>query len=142
MADAKMGESSERENIDQGLSQNVTSKDRTSGNMSTVPSINQQNALYSGSQEPWNVLMYWMSAQYYQQYYYQFSSYMYYWQTMASNSIYQGAFQPQSNFPQSGLHQQGSQSALRGQQPQNNAGLLPGRVTPWVFQGQRAVRTG
>jgi len=139
MADAEMGESSERENIDQGLSQNVTSKDKTSENMSTVPSINQQNALYSGSQEPWNVLMYWMSAQYYQQYYYQ---YMYYWQTMASNSIYQGAFQPQSNFPQSSLHQHGSQSALRGQQPQNNAGLLPGRVTPWAFHGQRAVRTG
>ena len=142
MADARRGESSKKEDINQDLSQNITSEDRRSGNMSTSPSMNQQNALYSRSQEPWNVLMYWMSAQYYQQYYYQLSSYMYYWQTMASNSTYQGAFQPQSNFPQSGLHQQGLHSALRGQQPQNNAGLVPDRATPWVFQGQRVVRTG
>ena len=136
MADAQRCESSERERNNQGLSQNITSEDKKSGTASTSPSINQQNALYSGSQEPWNVLMYWMSAQYYQQYCYQFSSYMYYWQTMTSNSMYQGAFQSQSNVPQSGLHQQ-------GQQPQNNAGLLvPGRAAPWVFQGQRAVRTG
>lgn len=139
MADAQRGESSKRDDINQDLSQNITSEDRKSGNMSTSPSMNQQNALYSRSQEPWNVLMYWMSAQYYQQYYY--SSYMYYWQMMASHFMYQGAFQSQSNFPQSGLHQQGSQSDLRRQQPQNNAGLVPGRATPWVLQGQQAVRT-
>lgn len=142
MADARRAESSKREDINQGLSQSIASEDKKSENMSTSPSMNQQNALYSRSQEPWNVLMYWMSAQYYQQYYYQFFSYMYYWQTMAPNSMYQGAFQSQSNFPQSGLHQQESQSSLRGQQPQNNAGLAPGRAAPWVFQGQRAVRTG
>ena len=142
MADAQRGESSTREDINQGLAQSITSEDRQSGNMSTIPSMNQQNALYSRSQEPWNVLMYWLSAQYYQQYYYQFSSYMYYWQAMASNSMYQGAFHSQSSFPQSGLHQQGSQSSLRGQQPQNNTGLMAGRAAPWVFQGQRAVRTG
>ena len=140
MADAQRGESSKRDDINQDLSQNITSEDRNSGNMSTSPSMNQQNALYSRSQEPWNVLMYWMSAQYYQQYYY--SSYMYYWQMMASHFMYQGAFQSQSNFPQSGLHQQRSQSDLRRQQPQNNAGLVPGRATPWVLQGQQAVRTG
>lgn len=135
MADAQRGrgESSKRDDINQNLSQNITSEDRKSGNMSTSPSMNQQNALYSRSQEPWNVLMYWMWAQYYQQYYY--SSYMYYWQMMASHFMYQGAFQSQSNFPQSGLHQ-------RRQQPQNNAGLVPGRATPWVLQGQQAVRTG
>ena len=144
MADTQRGESSsERESFNQGLPQNMTSEDRKSGNMSTSRSINQQNALYSRSQEPWNVLLYWMSAQYYQQYYYQLSSYMYYWQTVASNSMYQGAFQAQSNFPQSGFHQQGSQPALRGQQPQNNAGLVTGQAAPWVFQGrQQAVRTG
>lgn len=142
MADAQRGrgESSKRDDINQNLSQNITSEDRKSGNMSTSPSMNQQNALYSRSQEPWNVLMYWMWAQYYQQYYY--SSYMYYWQMMASHFMYQGAFQSQSNFPQSGLHQQGSQSDLRRQQPQNNAGLVPGGATPWVLQGQQAVRTG
>lgn len=142
MADTQRDESSKKEDINQGLAQSVTSEDRNSGNMSTIPSMNQQNALYSRSQEPWNVLMYWLSAQYYQQYYYQFSSYMYYWQAMASNSVYQGAFQSQSNFQPSGLHQQGSHSSFRGQQPQNNTGLVPGRAVPGVFQGQRVVRTG
>lgn len=145
MADARRGESSsERETFNQGLPQNITSEDRKSANMSTSRSIDQQNTLNSRSQEPWNVLLYWMSAQYYQQYYYQLSSYMYYWQALASNSMYQGVFQSQSNFPQSGLHQQGSQAALRGhaQQPQNNAGLVTGQAAPWVFQRQQPVRTG
>ncbi|KAJ7358709.1 RDD [Desmophyllum pertusum] len=68
--------------------------------------------------------------------------------------MYQGAFQAQSNYPQSGLHQQGSQASFRGQQqPQNNpqnilnqpngGGLLTGagQAAPWVLQGQQAVRT-
>lgn len=155
MADAGPREASERETSNQGLPQNITSEGSQHENMSTNRSSNQQNTPFPRSQEPWNVLLYWMSAQYYQQYYYHLSSYMYYWQTLASHSMYQGAFQAQSNYPQSGLHQQGSQASFRGQQqPQNNpqnilnqpngGGLLTGagQAAPWVLQGQQAVRTG
>lgn len=151
MADAGAREStSQKETSNQSLPQNVTSEEEQDRNMSSSRSFNQQNALFSRSQEPWNVLLYWMSAQYYQQYYYQLSSYMYYWQTLASNSMYQGAFQAQSTFPQSGLHHQGSQAAFRGQQPPNNqqnppyvgGGLLTGQAAPWVLHGRQAVRTG
>ena len=80
------------------------------------------------SQEPWSMLFYWMSAQYYQQYYYQLCSYMYYWQTLASHPMYQGAFQTQSVDPQTSLNQNIQQN----------------RTAPWLnFQArQPAVRTG
>lgn len=92
------------------------------------------------SQEPWNMLFYWMSAQYYQQYYYQLCSYMYYWQTLASHPMYQGAFQTQSVDPQTSLNQQGAQAVFGGQQPQN---IQQNRTAPWLnFQArQPAVRT-
>lgn len=149
MADGGARESTPlQETSNQGLSQNVTLEEGQYRHMSTSRSFNQQNALFSRSQEPWNVLFYWMSAQYYQQYYYQLSSYMYYWQTLASNSMYQGALQAQSNFSQSVLHQQGSQATFRGQQPPNNqqnppnrVGFLTGQAAPWV-QGRQIVRTG
>ena len=93
------------------------------------------------SQEPWNMLFYWMSAQYYQQYYYQLCSYMYYWQTLALHPMYQGAFQTQSVDPQTSLNQQGAQAVFGGQQPQN---IQQNRTAPWLnFQArQLAVRTG
>lgn len=111
----------------------------------------QQNTALSQSQEPWTVLWYWISAQYYQQYCYQLYSYAHYWQTVASQSVYQGALQPQSSYSQSGLNYQGSEAARIGQHPQRNAnnepinhgvGLQQGMAVPWLFPGQQTVTTG
>mgnify|MGYP007058647230 FL=1 len=111
----------------------------------------QQNTALSQSQEPWTVLWYWLSAQYYQQYCYQLYSYAHYWQTVASQSVYQGALQPQSSYSQPGLNNQGSEAARIGQHPQRNenneqinhgVGLLQGMAAPWLFPGQQTVTTG
>lgn len=128
------------------------------GNSSTGASLNQQSTSYSRSQEPWNVLWYWMSVHYYQQYYYQLCSYMYYWQTVASQSMYQGTFQSQSSYSQSTLQNQGSQPGLNAGQarqntanaenrhvrrpPMNGGAFLPGTAVPWTYPGQQAVTTG
>lgn len=149
MADAPSHSTPERETFNTSLPQNITSEDGQHRNMLSTGSFSQQNAPLSRSQEPWNVLLHWMSAQYYQQYYYYLTSYMYYWQTIASNSMYQGAFQAQSSFLQSGVQSQGTQAGLGGQQPPNNqqnppqgGGLWIAQAAPWVLQGRQPVRTG
>ena len=156
MADVEGRRSSHRQPSSQGLSQNNTSETGPYGYLSTSGSFNQQNTPYSRSQEPWSILWYWMSAQYYQQYYYQLCSYMYYWQTLASHSTYQGSFHAQTSYSQSGLQNQRSQTLHSGQQaqqnttnvgnqqrPLNNGGvLLPGTAVPWTFPGQPSVTTG
>ncbi|XP_074607909.1 protein FAM8A1-like [Acropora palmata] len=110
----------------------------------------QQNTALSQSQEPWTVLWYWLSAQYYQQYCYQLYSYAHYWQTVASQAVYQGALQPQSSYSQPGLNNQGYEAARIGQHPQRNenneqinhgVGLLQGMAAPWLFPGQQTVTT-
>ena len=143
MADAQTGNTestSTKETSNLGTPQNTTSEGALNGNSSTHRSFNHQMTPFSRSQEPWNVLLFWMSAQYYQQYYYQLFSYMYYWQTLASHSMYQGSIQAQGVYPQTGVHQQGSQPVFGGQQPQNIQ--QNNRPAPWAFQGQQMVRTG
>ena len=134
-----------------GKSKNTKSVSSQHG--STNYSLQQSTAL-SQSQEPWTVLWYWISAQYYQQYFYQLYSYVHYWQTVASQSVYQGAPQSQSSYSQPGLNNQGSEAAHIGQHPQRNAahannepinhgvGLLQGMAVPWLFPGQQTVTTG
>lgn len=105
----------------------------TEGNFNGNPSTSRPLS----PQEPWNMLLYWMSAQYYQQYYYELCSYMYYWQTLASHPVYQRAFQAQSVYPQTNLNPQGSQAIFGGQQPQN---FQQNRAAPWLnFQARHPV---
>lgn len=147
--------SPKRQPPNQGLPQNTSSQTGHHENLSSSVSFNQQNTAFSQTQEPWSVLWYWMSAQYYQQYYYQLCSYMYYWQTIASHPMYQGASQPQSGYYQPGSASQGSQAAYGGQQlrqtaanannqppPNNGVGIFPGLAVPWAFPGQQPVTTG
>ena len=151
--------SPKRQPSNQGMSQKFTPETGQYGDISSNGSSNQQNTQFSHAQEPVSVLWYWMFVQYYQQYYYQLCSYMYYWQSFASNSMYQRAFQAQTSLSHSGLRSQGLQAAFTGHQaqqnianalnnqqpPPNNAygvGLLPGQAVPWAFPGQQAVTTG
>ena len=147
--------SPKRQPADQGLPQNTSLQTGQHGNLSSSVSFNHQNTPFYQRQEPWSVLWYWMSAQYYQQYYYQLCSYMYYWQTVASHPMYQGASQSQSGYFQSGLASRGSQAAYGGQQPRqttanannrlppnNGVGIFPGLAVPWAFPGQQSVTTG
>ena len=152
------GVTTKRESSSEEEPHRNSSETGSHGNSSTGASLNQQSTSYSRSQEPWNVLWYWMSVHYYQQYYYQLCSYMCYWQTVASQSMYQGTFQSQSSYSQSTLQNQGSQPGLyAGQARQNTANVenrhvprppmnggvfLPGTAVPWTYPGQQAVTTG
>lgn len=152
------GVTTKRESSSEEEPHRNSSETGSHGNSSTGASLNQQSTSYSRSQEPWNVLWYWMSVHYYQQYYYQLCSYMYYWQTVASQSMYQGTFQSQSSYSQSTLQNQGSQPGLNAGQarqntanaenrhvprpPMNGGAFLPGTAVPWTYPGQQAVTTG
>lgn len=154
MADnQREGKCPKRHQVNHGVPQTSASQTSHCGNPSSSVSFQQPNTPFSGSQEPLSVLWYWMSAQYYQQYYYQLCSYMYYWQTVATQQFYQGTFQSPSGYSHSGSLSPGSQVAYSGQQnttndnrrlpqPNNGVGLVPGLAVPWAFPGQQPVTTG
>ena len=149
MADnQREGECPPKHQVNHEVPQTSASQTTHCGIPSSSVSFHQPSTPFSRSQEPWGVL-------WYQQYYYQLCSYMYYWQAVASQQFYQRTFQSPSSYSQSGSLSSGSQAAYSGQQlwqnttndnrqpqPNNGVGLLPGIAVPWAFPGRQPVTTG
>ncbi|XP_068736846.1 uncharacterized protein [Montipora capricornis] len=130
-----------------GMLQNTASLSSQYSSASSSLSFRQQGTPFSQTQQPWTVLWYWMHSQYYQHYYHQLCSYMHYWQAVASLSMYQGAFLPQSGTNQAsqtvdnGQYPHQNPAFANNRQLNNGVGFLPGIRAPWIFPGQRTLTT-